>query len=305
MKRTVYPRACGGTPGVGIGRHGTGGLSPRLRGNRVCPLAALVGFGSIPAPAGEPRRRPRARHGTTVYPRACGGTDFGHDFIGGQLGLSPRLRGNRAHRGRPARESGSIPAPAGEPPELRMGPGISGVYPRACGGTAFKARYLPCPMGLSPRLRGNRGRRGRPLPGTRSIPAPAGEPAGLLLRYSPDRVYPRACGGTIGICPWPARDRGLSPRLRGNQGPADDGGYNRRSIPAPAGEPCRIRRAGALNKVYPRACGGTLHRLGFGRPAGGLSPRLRGNLKATSPPPITTRSIPAPAGEPGPHLARV
>ena len=53
----------------------------------------------------------------------------------GGRGLSPRLRGNLAvgPGGVPAVRS--IPAPAGEPPELERAWLISWVYPRACGGT--------------------------------------------------------------------------------------------------------------------------------------------------------------------------
>ena len=50
--------------------------------------------------------------------------------------------------------------------------------------------------GLSPRLRGNHCPVQAADRGTRSIPAPAGEPTfGLPSRFQ-TRVYPRACGGT-------------------------------------------------------------------------------------------------------------
>ena len=52
--RRVYPRVCGGTAAVLLPSPGSGGLSPRMRGN---PMAAGAGGarGSIPAYAGEPR----------------------------------------------------------------------------------------------------------------------------------------------------------------------------------------------------------------------------------------------------------
>ena len=50
------------------------GLSPRVRGNRVCRAVPLYPAGSIPARAGEPRRRSQAQPPDLVYPRACGGT---------------------------------------------------------------------------------------------------------------------------------------------------------------------------------------------------------------------------------------
>ena len=105
----VYPRACGGTVvwfAVVCPRMG---LSPRMRGNRSVW-------------AGE-------RHYTRVYPRACGGTPANRVCRHNGTGLSPRMRGNR----RGFLRRGSIPAHAGEPPVLK-----AGVYPRACGGTAWQ-----------------------------------------------------------------------------------------------------------------------------------------------------------------------
>ena len=50
----VYPRACGGTRPCGHPGSSDAGLSPRLRGNHPGGGVAVVGGGSIPAPAGEP-----------------------------------------------------------------------------------------------------------------------------------------------------------------------------------------------------------------------------------------------------------
>ena len=54
-----------------------------------------------------------------------------------------------------------------------------------------------------------------------SIPAPAGEPSGIVgstCPFKPISVYPRACGGTASrmLSRVDERSRGLSPRLRGN-----------------------------------------------------------------------------------------
>ena len=100
--------------------------------------------------------------------------------------------------------------------------------------------------GLSPRLRGNRVLEPSGNLPERSIPAPAGEPG----------------------CPGPP-------------GPPAD----HRSIPAPAGEPMSwiIAWAAVLDRVYPRACGGTDYVLFREGRAMGLSPRLRGNPIQLSP----------------------
>ena len=111
----VYPRVCGGTPGCAKSRRRAQGLSPRVRGNRepewTCPHCG----GSIPACAGEPRRR-RPRTGEyRVYPRVCGGTPYRRCTATTSGGLSPRVRGNRQRPGAAADRPRSIPACAGEP----------------------------------------------------------------------------------------------------------------------------------------------------------------------------------------------
>ena len=172
----VYPRVCGGTlplPRLPVGGRG---LSPRVRGNPACRLPGYSGRGSIPACAGEPRRRPRRQFPTRVYPRVCGGTRLGTDRPERAGGLSPRVRGNpHGVVDYPVRQR-SIPACAGEPPPPPFRRPPAEVYPRVCGGTPVRIRHrLPAP-GLSPRVRGNR----LPSPSwsstVRSIPACAGEP---------------------------------------------------------------------------------------------------------------------------------
>ena len=170
----VYPRACGGTA------IGTAQL-------------AMVGLtGSIPAPAGEPNAAWRCTRssGWPVYPRACGG----YPLSAGRP-VYPRACGGTLPQ-RPIIPVRSIPAPAGEPIQPHGNRKDRQVYPRACGGTAVTPRTKPPRSGLSPRLRGNLGRRGAPKLALGSIPAPAGEPSLYTAVSTPGWVYPRACGGT-------------------------------------------------------------------------------------------------------------
>ena len=96
------------------------GLSPPVRGS-LCGRGggSLLRDRSIPARAGEPRRRPRR-------------------IVLEEVGLSPPVRGSHRNVGvaPPAIVHGSIPARAGEPPpgSTRVGLGQAGVYPRPCGG---------------------------------------------------------------------------------------------------------------------------------------------------------------------------
>ncbi len=154
------------------------------------------------------------------------------------------------------------------------------------------------PLGLSPRLRGNQDTMSYISSRLRSIPAPAGEPDQPSGTTGHPGVYPRACGGTL----WRSVDaescKGLSPRLRGNQGHPYLRDRHHGSIPAPAGEPPRVGVMKYSIGVYPRACGGTLRRWSASTPARGLSPRLRGNHFAVGAGGPVAGSIPAPAGEP-------
>ena len=244
-----------------------GGLSPRVRGNRVDPGGGRPHRWSIPARAGEPLACWWRLLLTSVYPRACGGTGPNRREANPFWGLSPRVRGNRwygAHR-QPAYRS--IPARAGEPWPVVGSCCALRVYPRACGGTIPATDFDRRGRGLSPRVRGNHCRPIVLLVSTRSIPARAGEPATRVTDPPNVKVYPRACGGTI-TSPLAVRfSRGLSPRVRGNRRPLRPCVTHRRSIPARAGEPSIIFAISVLTQVYPRACGGTANCGNTGAPS--------------------------------------
>ena len=192
-----------------------------------------------------------------VYPRVCGGTLIVRDSIFSTPGLSPRVRGNPARRGRGNADRRSIPACAGEPRWPWPHRSDGRVYPRVCGGTLKKSSPRSRRRGLSPRVRGNHTRlsNGQDYPG--SIPACAGEPKISSFPFLSPRVYPRVCGGTgMTECECGAY-RGLSPRVRGNPGPGAATGKRRRSIPACAGEPKSYGGVRKEARVYPRVCGGT------------------------------------------------
>ena len=177
--RTVYPRVGGGTAGTGEDGYFFHGLSPRGRGNLRDCANLDQRRRSIPAWAGEPPPGCTAGSAPAVYPRVGGGTISAMISSVTDRGLSPRGRGNH----RPARHhrphERSIPAWAGEPTEGQDSYQLVKVYPRVGGGTGHHDRQRFVVSGLSPRGRGNHS--GSTSPGTmeRSIPAWAGEPAGL------------------------------------------------------------------------------------------------------------------------------
>ena len=173
-----------------------------------------------------------------------------------------------------------------------------GVYPRGCGGTSTSATPMVRSGGLSPRVRGNPGRKDRKARLAGSIPAGAGEPWTGAAVAGSRWVYPRGCGGTL-----PSRIpsmslNGLSPRVRGNLALDLQERSLNGSIPAGAGEP-RPRACPACGtEVYPRGCGGTVSRT-FSRGSWtGLSPRVRGNHWRSEARSRLGGSIPAGAGEP-------
>ena len=96
-------------------------------------------------------------------------------------------------------------------------------------------------------------------------------------------------------------DKGLSPRMRGNQAGADAGQNRVGSIPAHAGEPCSATSPTRRVWVYPRACGGTLVLSAIALGVVGLSPRMRGNQLLPGQQAGRQGSIPAHAGEPQRH----
>ena len=236
LKR-VYPRVCGGTTHNQRPPPASRGLSPRVRGNLGDDHPARRLRGSIPACAGEPLLPESPVRSRQVYPRVCGGTGKAVCRAAASTGLSPRVRGNRFCEDCGVACLGSIPACAGEPPQVKTSISLYEVYPRVCGGTPPRWFRRPPSCGLSPRVRGNLPRCVRIPSGNRSIPACAGEPLELVGRGVGYGVYPRVCGGTSVVIVPPACLGGLSPRVRGNLGFGMGHPYAVRSIPACAGEP--------------------------------------------------------------------
>ena len=113
--RSVYPRVCGGTSSGLAARITDIGLSPRMRGNRTAPPHGARGDRSIPAYAGEPEATMGICKREGVYPRVCGGTAYLSTPCSLNVGLSPRMRGNRSPKPQKATPIRSIPAYAGEP----------------------------------------------------------------------------------------------------------------------------------------------------------------------------------------------
>ena len=172
------------------------------------------------------------------------------------------------------------------------------VYPRVCGGALVEVLKGAAVWGLSPRVRGSRGRVRIFDVSLGSIPACAGEPAAASKHGANYWVYPRVCGGAMHRRITAQRREGLSPRVRGSRGGSSGGSGGGGSIPACAGEPYSVMRQGFNKGVYPRVCGGALKLLLLNLPVEGLSPRVRGSQPSALKTYSGAGSIPACAGEP-------
>ena len=135
-RNSVYPRACGATHVTEEDDSQLEGLSPRMRGNQWRTNWKPNNRRSIPAHAGQPMTIICITFLLPVYPRACGATKAYCGIPPSMQGLSPRMRGNRWASAAGSRRVRSIPAHAGQPPELSRCGTSGGVYPRACGATA-------------------------------------------------------------------------------------------------------------------------------------------------------------------------
>ncbi len=111
-------------------------------------------------------------------------------------------------------------------------------------------------------------------------------------------------GGTLRQLKQVLAFAGLSPRGRGNRGQSDFGVFDRRSIPAWAGEPDDGLILSDASRVYPRVGGGTYRQGLIARYRQGLSPRGRGNQGRHGQTAAGGRSIPAWAGEPPPWVEK-
>ncbi len=274
----VYPRPRGGAGGSIDDAPLTRGLSPPTRGS--LPRLPDLGLheGSIPAHAGEPRRRRPPRSRPRVYPRPRGGAVTAFAALTDAAGLSPPTRGSHRDSLANTGRARSIPAHAGE---------------------AKKAYILPDPVsGLSPPTRGSHVQRWSADLSEGSIPAHAGEPVGGQVLDDPAEVYPRPRGGADAPSPSSRRNRGLSPPTRGSRLPVAGRDLPRRSIPAHAGEPSTRPRTCRAVKVYPRPRGGAIAIGELGRYVSGLSPPTRGSRRQLQPDSGSRGSIPAHAGEP-------
>ncbi len=269
-----------------------------MRGSRHVDYLFLPCIGSIPASAGQPRRRIIDPLLPTVYPRECGAARSVRPGCHTCTGLSPRVRGSLISISYLYLVCRSIPASAGQPIVIVVPPSYLRVYPRECGAAFIPDIDAIREEGLSPRVRGSRALSRVAKLFRRSIPASAGQPHPCNATRRSSTVYPRECGAAS---PYPLGTLnvpGLSPRVRGSRANRPRHPSLRRSIPASAGQPGVSRHQPASDRVYPRECGAaSVKRISINNPLG-LSPRVRGSRLLRDAQVAVQRSIPASAGQP-------
>ena len=222
-------------------------------------------------------------------------------------GLSPRVRGSLDSNGHRKARNGSIPACAGKPRCMLLIRGSARVYPRVCGEATIVSGTGATGKGLSPRVRGSHEATDEDNEYHGSIPACAGKPLDLLVRFDNDRVYPRVCGEAKQPLQGQMILAGLSPRVRGSRESFACRPPTIGSIPACAGKPVSFPPSHDPAKVYPRVCGEASSRWRCVVESTGLSPRVRGSLRWLRGSAVDWGSIPACAGKPEarpPHSTR-
>ena len=302
--RAVHPRAGGEHLGRRTVISSTVGPSPRGRGTLQRRRERSPGRRSIPARAGNTMRSgPRGRR-STVHPRAGGEHMRLPAVVVTIAGPSPRGRGTREFAIAVSESRRSIPARAGNTPSNAGGRPRCTVHPRAGGEHRKSCSSFRFTFGPSPRGRGTLLLALRPRPGSRSIPARAGNTPTRSSRRSSTPVHPRAGGEHFlpdfrhGWCSGP------SPRGRGTLVERHAIFGRLRSIPARAGNTSAARRPPSRPPVHPRAGGEHELEPALGALDDGPSPRGRGTPHQVQHRGAAERSIPARAGNTVHHRLR-
>ena len=151
-------------------------------------------------------------------------------------------------------------------------------------------------LGSSPRMRGTRLVALSPEPSHWFIPAYAGNTLSPLRYTAIPLVHPRVCGEHMSDELRDNLNAGSSPRMRGTLRLTVRMSFWRRFIPAYAGNTLHAKYCMGMVPVHPRVCGEHCVRVAFRKPIIGSSPRMRGTLRMCHLPILSSRFIPAYAG---------
>ena len=235
------------------------------------------------------------------HPRTCGAALLAVLVGPKKYGSSPHLRGSLRLPAHLEREERVIPAPAGQPVEIRLPQGETVGHPRTCGAAYPTYPGYESEYGSSPHLRGSPSQRSLAPGRGRVIPAPAGQPMSLSARSYGSPGHPRTCGAAIFQSNGNDLGEGSSPHLRGSPRAELLDAVLQRVIPAPAGQPQTQGESARQVWGHPRTCGAARSAPWRYVAQRQSSPHLRGSQFRWETPKDACRVIPAPAGQPCHH----
>ena len=217
----------------------------------------------------SPERQP-------VHPRA-GGEHWRETATNADgTGSSPRGRGTRFRASAGTAGERFIPARAGNTQSPIRFPQQQTVHPRAGGEHSSTSGVMFESCGSSPRGRGTPGRRRGRRHRCRFIPARAGNTIPSPGAFGAPPVHPRAGGEHHGAPALLHGSVGSSPRGRGTPWCAGIAPWQRRFIPARAGNTHRPTSESSGRSVHPRAGGEHERKMVGASDCIGSSPRGRG-----------------------------
>ena len=268
-----------------------------MRGKHLSAARKRRGRRIIPAHAGQTTQHGWNTSHRTDHPRACGANNVIRNHHCRTSGSSPRMRGKPQSRDIRFEVVRIIPAHAGQTARNRGGGSVPADHPRACGANAPVDDLVECLVGSSPRMRGKHAGGAGHRVRRRIIPAHAGQTSTDVARSVVVSDHPRACGANLIAAVALILAFGSSPRMRGKRGGVRRRLWFGRIIPAHAGQTSRHPRIAVPATDHPRACGANVALSIRAIIGSGSSPRMRGKLASITRKTVSSRIIPAHAGQ--------
>ena len=298
-RRQDHPREYGENSITLKALHAHRGSSPRIRGEYSPCRSGLPHGRIIPANTGRIWLVSNMQVNIGDHPREYGENCVRSIHESTSPGSSPRIRGESAKTRKDSVAYGIIPANTGRIPRKGVTPQSFTDHPREYGENPLVRRTALAIQGSSPRIRGECARNQHPLVPRRIIPANTGRISSSQQPLRPQRDHPREYGendvGGVIL----SKDRGSSPRIRGEWAfplhPSASSGI----IPANTG---RIQNPGTPKlkpRDHPREYGENVLMANCARDHEGSSPRIRGESRWWYAVVGTYRIIPANTGRIG------
>ena len=235
---TVHPRWRGEHNGVTVTLSGMDGSSPLARGTRFRAHHLLVGIRFIPAGAGNTHAPSNDSAPRSVHPRWRGEHSLSWYCVTRSSGSSPLARGTAASIVVFDDSGRFIPAGAGNSATVLLAFAVRSVHPRWRGEQWWRSTTTTTHGGSSPLARGTGKMHDDRESFARFIPAGAGNSEVSVAARRRLSVHPRWRGEQWLPDTTKLFARGSSPLARGTEEILPGGRFERRFIPAGAGNSC-------------------------------------------------------------------